>query len=66
MARHYSVIIEGDREGHYLASVPALRGCHAQADSLDELLVRIKRPLNCAWRLRALMSNHSTSLGFGK
>ena len=36
MAR--SVIIERDADGYYVASVPALRGCHTQATSLDELM----------------------------
>ena len=38
MAREFSVIIERDAEGYYVASVPALRGCHTQATSLDELM----------------------------
>jgi predicted RNase H-like HicB family nuclease len=42
MAREFSVIIERDVEGYYLASVPALRGCHTQATSLDELMVRVR------------------------
>lgn len=37
-----SVIIERDSEGYYVASVPALRGCHTQAKSLDEVMVRIR------------------------
>ena len=45
MARQFSVIIERDREGHYVASVPALRGCHTQANSLDELIVRIRETI---------------------
>ena len=42
MAREFSVIIERDAEGYYVASVPALHGCHTQAKSLDELMVRIR------------------------
>ena len=42
MAREFSVIIEQDTEGYYVASVPALRGCHSQAKSLDELMVRMR------------------------
>ena len=42
MAREFSVIIEQDTEGYYVASVPALRGCHTQAQSLDELIVRVR------------------------
>ncbi len=42
MSREFSVIIERDAEGYYVASVPALRGCHTQARSLDELMQRIR------------------------
>ncbi len=40
MAREFSVIIERDAEGYYVASVPALRGCHTQATSL---MVRVRK-----------------------
>ena len=42
MAKEFSVIIEQDPEGYYVASVPALRGCHTQAKSLDELMARVR------------------------
>lgn len=42
MAKDFSVIIEWDAEGYYVASVPALRGCHTQAKSLDELMARVR------------------------
>ena len=39
--REFSVVIERDAEGYYVASVPALPGCHTQAKSLDLLMRRI-------------------------
>jgi len=45
MAKRFNVIIERDREGYYVASVPTLRGCHSQAKSLDELISRIKEAI---------------------
>ena len=42
MTREFSVIIERDAEGYYVGTVPALRGCHSQAHSLDELMIRIR------------------------
>ena len=42
MTKRFSVITERDQEGYYVASVPALRGCHTQAKSLDELVTRIR------------------------
>ena len=45
MAKDFSVIIERDAEGYYVASVPGLRGCHTQARSLDELMARVREAI---------------------
>ena len=45
MARQFDVIVEKDSEGYFVASVPALAGCHSQAKSLDELMVRIREAI---------------------
>jgi predicted RNase H-like HicB family nuclease len=45
MAREFSVIIERDAQGYYVASVPALRGCHTQARSLDDLMTRVREAI---------------------
>lgn len=42
MSREFSVIIEKDEDGYFVASVPTLRGCHTQAKSLGVLMKRIK------------------------
>lgn len=42
MAREFDVVIERDEEGNFVATVPALPGCHTQARSLDELMERVK------------------------
>jgi len=42
MKRELNVLVERDRDGFYLASVPTLKGCHTQARSLDELMERIR------------------------
>jgi predicted RNase H-like HicB family nuclease len=42
MQREFDVVIERDSAGYYVASVPALRGCHTQARSLDELMERMR------------------------
>ena len=41
MQREFNVVIERDEDGLYVASVPALPGCHTQARSLEELDARI-------------------------
>jgi len=45
MKREYTVIIEQDEEGWYVAEVPELYGCHTQAKSLDELMERVKEAI---------------------
>lgn len=45
MSRDFSVVIERDSEGYYVGSVPALPGCHTQAQSLDELMERIREAI---------------------
>lgn len=43
--REFSVIVERDSEGYYVASVPELPGCHTQARSLDRLMDRIREAI---------------------
>lgn len=38
----FSVVIEKDEDGYYVASVPDLPGCHTQAKTLDELMERTR------------------------
>ena len=45
MIREFSVVIEKDEDGTFVASVPALRGCHTQAKSLDVLMKRIREAI---------------------
>ncbi len=45
MQHHFDVVVERDEEGFYVASVPALPGCHTQAKSLDELDRRVREAI---------------------
>ena len=42
MKKEFNVVVERDRDGYYVASIPELKGCHTQAKSLDELMERIR------------------------
>ena len=42
---NFTVIIEKDEDGFYVGSVPALRGCHTQGKTIDELLENIKEAI---------------------
>jgi predicted RNase H-like HicB family nuclease len=37
----FTVLVEQDDEGYFVATVPELRGCHTQAKSLDVLMRRV-------------------------
>lgn len=41
----FTVVVERDEDGFYVASVPALPGCHTQAKSLDQLMQRIQEAI---------------------
>ena len=45
MKKEFNVLIEKDSEGYFVASVPSLKGCHTQAKSLDDLMIRIKEAI---------------------
>ena len=44
--REFSVIVEQDEDGYYVASVPELPGCHTQARSLDKLMQRVREAIS--------------------
>lgn len=43
--KQYKVIIERDEDGYFVASVPALPGCHTQAKTYPELTSRIREAI---------------------
>lgn len=45
MKREFNILIEQDEDGILVASVPELHGCHTQARSLDELMIRIREAI---------------------
>ena len=38
----FTVVIEQDEDGYYVATVPALHSCYTQARTLEELAPRIR------------------------
>lgn len=40
--RQFTVVIEQDEDGYYVATVPSLPGCYTQARTLEELAPRIR------------------------
>ena len=52
MAHQFDVIVEKDAAGYFVASVPALPGCHTQAKSLDTLMERIREAIELCLEVR--------------
>lgn len=42
---NFTILIEKDEDGIYVGSVPALKGCHTQAKTVEELLPRIREAI---------------------
>ena len=57
MTLEFNVIIEKDEDGYYVASVPALRGCHTQARSLDVLMKRIREAIDLCLEVQEPVTN---------
>ncbi|MEZ5334183.1 MAG: type II toxin-antitoxin system HicB family antitoxin [Methanolobus sp.] len=51
--REFTVVIEQDEDGIYVASVPELPGCHTQAETLDELNAHIKEAIELYLEVRS-------------
>jgi predicted RNase H-like HicB family nuclease len=45
VTHQFDVVVEKGSDGYFVASVPALPGCHTQANSLDELMLRIREAI---------------------
>jgi len=57
MKKEFNVVIEKDEDGYFVASVPALRGCHTQAKSLDVLMKRIEEAIELCLEVEDPVSN---------
>lgn len=44
--KEFKVLLERDEDGFYVASVPALPGCHTQARTLPVLMKRIREAIS--------------------
>ena len=63
MQREFSIIIERDEEGFYVASVPELRGCHTQAKSLDTLMKRTREAIDLCLEVEGDLPKSSQFVG---
>jgi predicted RNase H-like HicB family nuclease len=63
MSRDFDVIIERDSEGYFVASVPALPGCHTQARSMDELVERVQEAISLYLEVEGDVDEHLDFVG---
>ena len=63
MKKEFSIIIEQDEEGFFVASVPELRGCHTQAKSLDVLMKRIREAIELYLEVEEMEVNSPRFIG---
>lgn len=61
----FTVVIEKDEDGIFIASVPELKGCHTQAKSLDTLLKRIKEAIELCLEVEKI-ENYNEFIGVQK
>ena len=63
MKQEFHVIIERDKAGFYVGSVPELHGCHTQAKSLDVLMKRIREAVELCLEVRGQRIDSSEFIG---
>ena len=64
MTRDFNILIEEDKDGLLVASVPELHGCHTQAKSLDELMKRIREAIELCLEVEELNIAPPRFVGF--
>jgi len=64
LKQEFHVIIERDKAGFYVGSVPELNGCHTQAKSLDVLMMkRIREAVELCLEVRGQGIDSSEFIG---
>ncbi|HUP92176.1 MAG TPA: type II toxin-antitoxin system HicB family antitoxin [Solimonas sp.] len=63
MVREFDVVVELDSDGYYVASVPALQGCHTQARSLDKLMQRVQEAIALCLEVEGAPAQSSKFVG---
>ena len=63
MTRQFDVVVERDAEGYFVASVPALPGCHTQVRSLDDLMARIQEAISLCLEVQGQLAEELDFIG---
>jgi predicted RNase H-like HicB family nuclease len=59
----FDVVVGKDSEGYFVATVPALHGCHTQAKSLDQLMERIKEAIELCLEVEGVVDEQLDFVG---
>ena len=62
----FTVIIEQDEDGIYVATVPEIQGCHTQGKTLEQVLERIKEAIEVCLESDAEEVNPMRFIGIQK
>lgn len=65
LKREFSVIVERDEDGCYVARVPELRGRRTQAKSLDKLMRRIRQAVELCLDVQGDAGSVNEFIGVG-
>jgi predicted RNase H-like HicB family nuclease len=66
MKNEYNIIIEQDTDGFYVGYVPELKGCHSQAKSIDQLIVRMKEVIELCLEVKKNSGRKNRFVGIQK
>jgi len=61
--RTFNLVIEKDKDGYFVASVPELRGCHTQAKALDVLIERAREAIELCVEVEADLPESAEFIG---
>jgi len=63
---NFKVIIEQDKKGYFVASAPAIPGCHSQGKTYEETLENIKEAIELCLEVANSDPNYKAKIDFGQ
>lgn len=60
---HYKVLIERGQDGYFVASVPAIPGCHTQGKTYEELIANVKEAIQLCLEVADDLPDYQKKLG---